>query len=116
VAHWVSQTIGEIESERLVESRAKRGSREQNFTLTRQVEPLVIPSEIMGLIELRGVLKVHNLVVRLEIPYREPQQYVEGFLPRPGAEPLAATPPEPAPVVPTETRSLALAPKRPLWR
>ncbi len=116
VAHWVSDTIGEIESERLVESRAKRGSREHNFTLTRQVEPLVIPSEIMGLIELRGVLKVHNLVVRLEIPYREPQQYVEGFLPRPGAEPLAATPPEPTSAVPTETRRLALAPKRPLWR
>src|SRR5256885_847137 len=67
-ARWISDAIGEIETERLTESRSsgrwgrRRNSETQN--LQRQREPLVIPSEITGLQPLHGYLKHRNLVVR----------------------------------------------------
>src|SRR5437879_9278361 len=66
-ARWISDAIGEIETERLSESRSNgqwgqsRNSETQN--LQRQREPLVIPSEITGLQPLHGYLKHRNLVV-----------------------------------------------------
>jgi hypothetical protein len=68
-AKWVADTIGDIEIDRLSESRATRGGRQQSYGLQRQVEPLVMASEIGGLSNLHGYLKVGNLVVRLRVPY-----------------------------------------------
>lgn len=68
-AKWISDTIGEVEIERLRESRSNGKWGQQSYGLERQVEPLVMPSEISGLPSLRGYLKLENLVVRLHFPY-----------------------------------------------
>ena len=54
-AQWISKALGEIELERLKQSvnhnKVFGGYRikSHNFSLDRQVEPLALPSEIMGL-------------------------------------------------------------------
>ncbi len=48
-AKWISDTIGEVEIERMRESRSKGRYGQRSFGLERQVEPLVMPSEISGL-------------------------------------------------------------------
>jgi type IV secretory pathway TraG/TraD family ATPase VirD4 len=68
-AKWISDTIGEVEIERLRERRSNGKWGQQSYGLERQVEPLVMPSEISGLPSLRGYLKLENLVVRLHFPY-----------------------------------------------
>ena len=85
-AKWIADTIGHRSKfvTAGVESRANRGNREQSYTLTRQVEPLVMDSEITGFSNLRGVLKIGNFVVRLEIPFIEPVKRAAKFLERPG--------------------------------
>jgi hypothetical protein len=68
-AKWIAETLGDIEIERLRESRSSARGGHQSYGLERQVEPLVMPSEITGLAPLRGFLKVGNLVVRLSFPF-----------------------------------------------
>jgi hypothetical protein len=73
---WISQTIGEVEIERLRESRMEghfpRNRRDsRNYQLERTTEPLVMASEIQGLPDLRAYLKSGNLVVPLSFPYIE---------------------------------------------
>jgi len=74
-AEWISKTIGEIEIERLRESRSSgqmgRQRNTKSYNLERQVEPLVMASEISGLPSLRGYLKDENLVVRMSFPFLE---------------------------------------------
>ncbi len=86
-AKWISQTIGEVEIERLRESRTEghfphnhRNSR--NYQLDRQTEPLVMPSEIAGLPDLHGYLKSGNLLVPLSFPYIELPQKQPSFIAR----------------------------------
>src|SRR6185503_17884601 len=75
-AKWISDTIGEVEIERMRESRSKGKYGQRSFGLERQVEPLVMPSEISGLPSLRGYLKLENLVVRLHFPFLDlPARY-----------------------------------------
>jgi hypothetical protein len=66
-ARWISDAIGEIETERLSESRSSgqwgQSRNSETWNLQRQREPLVIPSEITGLQPLHGYLKHRNLVV-----------------------------------------------------
>ena len=68
-AKWIAETLGDIEIERLRESRSSARGGQQSYGLERQVEPLVMTSEITGLAPLRGFLKVGNLVVRLRFPF-----------------------------------------------
>jgi hypothetical protein len=68
-AKWIADTIGEVEIERLRESRSNGRGGQQSYGLERQVEPLVMASEISGLAALRGYLKMGNLVVRLSFPF-----------------------------------------------
>ena len=73
-AKWISQTIGEVEIERLRESRMEghfpRNRRDsRNYQLERTTEPLVMASEIQGLPDLRAHLKSGNMVVPLSFPY-----------------------------------------------
>lgn len=70
-AKWISDTIGEVEIERLRESRTTHPQRRRakSYNLDRQVEPLVMPSEITGLDALHGYLKTGNLVVPMRFPY-----------------------------------------------
>lgn len=86
-AKWISDTIGEIEVERLRESRSSgefpHTRKTQAHQLERRVEPLIIPSEVMGLDALNGYLKSGNLVVRLRFPYLDCRSSQEAFVPRP---------------------------------
>ena len=85
-AKWISETIGDIEIERLRESRAEghfpsaRASR--SHQLERITEPLVMASEIQGLPNLHGYLKSGNLVVRMAFPYVQLPERVSGFVAR----------------------------------
>jgi type IV secretory pathway TraG/TraD family ATPase VirD4 len=63
-AQWVSRAIGNVEIERVKETRYEGGRTGQNFTVDRQIEPLVLDSEISGMDPLRGYLKYGKYVAR----------------------------------------------------
>jgi type IV secretory pathway TraG/TraD family ATPase VirD4 len=85
-AKWISDTIGEVEIERLKKSITTRlflkmgGSRTEHTE--RRTEPLMLPSEISGLPRLHAVTKVENFVVRFSFPYLAPLKIQPGFIPR----------------------------------
>jgi Type IV secretion-system coupling protein DNA-binding domain len=74
-AKWISDAIGEVEIERIRESRSSgqypQSRHTKSYNLERQVEPLVMASEISGLADRHGYLKSGNLVVRMHFPYME---------------------------------------------
>jgi hypothetical protein len=82
-AKWVSEAIGEIEIERLRETHYEGTRAGKNFALDRQTEPLVMPSEISGLDDLRGFLKYGNHVVRFSFPFVPLEEKHPGFAERP---------------------------------
>jgi hypothetical protein len=63
-AQWVSRAIGNVEVERVKETRYHGGGMGQNFTVDRQIEPLVLDSEISGMEPMRAYLKHGNYVAR----------------------------------------------------
>jgi type IV secretory pathway TraG/TraD family ATPase VirD4 len=86
-AEWISRTIGGIETERLKESRSsgqfgsqRKSTSEDN---TRQIEPLVMDSEISGLPDLHGYVKCGNYVVRMSFTVISLSQRHAGFIRRP---------------------------------
>jgi type IV secretory pathway TraG/TraD family ATPase VirD4 len=85
-AKWISETIGEVEIERMKETvntgRFFRSARSRSYHAERRVEPLVLPSEISGLSRLHALMKVDNLVVPFSFPYLAPQKLQPGFIPR----------------------------------
>jgi type IV secretory pathway TraG/TraD family ATPase VirD4 len=114
-AKWISDTIGEVEIERLRESRSNGtwglSRHSTSYGLERQVEPLVMASEITGLDHHRGYLKLGNLVVRLsgafiDLPERQP-----AFIERPMPTHVRGTPSigaEPDDSNPAPTRRLVV--------
>jgi hypothetical protein len=54
-----------------------------NFSLDRQVKPLVLPSEIMGLKNLTGYVKSGNLIVPIRFEPNPVQPRQAAFVPRP---------------------------------
>ena len=118
-AKWISDTIGEVEIERMRESRSKGQYAQQSFGLERQVEPLVMPSEISGLPSLRGYLKLENLVVRLHFPFIDAPARHPAFVERPmidAPHPLVATRPivrPAAPVIQSPVPETLIAHERP---
>ncbi len=72
-AKWISETIGEVEIEQVRESRTREQSpryrHSRSDQLERRIEPLVLPSQIMGLEDRRGYVKLGNAVVQLSFPY-----------------------------------------------
>jgi Type IV secretion-system coupling protein DNA-binding domain len=118
-AKWISDTIGEVEIERMRESRSKGKYGQRSFGLERQVEPLVMPSEISGLPSLRGYLKLENLVVRLHFPFldlraRHPafvERSIVGTKPRPTG---VTTPARlPTPIIQSPVPETVIAHERP---
>jgi hypothetical protein len=81
-AKWIADTLGDVEIERLRESRSNTRGGQQSYGLERQVEPLVMSSEISGLAPLRGFLKVGNLVVRLSFPFIDLPRKAPAFVER----------------------------------
>ncbi|HEY4381394.1 MAG TPA: type IV secretion system DNA-binding domain-containing protein [Acidobacteriaceae bacterium] len=76
---WVSKFIGSVEVERLRETHFDGTRTGRNFTLDRQIEPLVMPSEISGLPVLRAVMKYQNYVTQFAFPYFTMPQVAKGF-------------------------------------
>lgn len=81
-AKWVSEAIGEIEIERLRETHYDGSRAGRNFALDRQTEPLVLPSEISGLDDLRGFLKYGNHVARFSFPFLALEEKHPAFIER----------------------------------
>jgi hypothetical protein len=86
-AEWISRTIGGVEIERLKESRSRGPLGSHRKTTShdnaRQIEPLVIDSEISGLANLHGYLKSENLVVRMSFPIIALPNGHPGYVQRP---------------------------------
>ena len=78
-AKWVSEAIGEIEIERLRETHYEGARAGRNLALDRQTEPLVLPSEVSGLDDLRGFLKYGNHVARFSFPFIALEEKSPGF-------------------------------------
>jgi hypothetical protein len=63
-AKWISESIGEIEVERLKESRSMGLLRsKKSFAMEIATKPLIMASEIAGLAPLTGFIKLENYVV-----------------------------------------------------
>ena len=86
-AEWISRTIGGVEIERLKESRSSGQLGSQRKTTShnneRQIEPLVMDSEISGLANLHGYLKSENLVVRMSFAFIALPNGHPGYIQRP---------------------------------
>lgn len=84
-AKWISDTIGEVEMERVketVNTHPLKITKARSYHTERRTEPLVLPSEISGLQRLHALLKVDNLVVPFSFPYLAPVKTEPGFIPR----------------------------------
>jgi hypothetical protein len=84
-AKWISDTIGEVEMERIketVNTQPLTIAKSKSYHNERRTEPLVLPSEISGLQRLHALLKVDNLVVPFSFPYLAPVKAQPGFIPR----------------------------------
>jgi hypothetical protein len=83
-AKWISDTIGEVEVERLKETVNKEqfpnSRRSRSYYTERRTEPLVLPSEIGGLPRMYALAKVDNLVVRFSFPYVDLPKKHAGFI------------------------------------
>jgi type IV secretory pathway TraG/TraD family ATPase VirD4 len=93
---WVSKFIGKVEIERLRETHFDGTRSGRNFALDRQVEPLVLESEIAGLADLHAYMKYQNYVTRFSFPYFNMPEVAEGFERR--ERPDDKLPYDPAPV------------------
>jgi len=115
-AKWISETLGEIEVERLKESRTPGLLRsKKHFAMEIATKPLVMASEIAGLEPLRGYIKQENRVMPVKfqlVPKKARQpEFVERKMvipePRPMPPPVFPEPPKAAapvakPAVPKE--------------
>jgi type IV secretory pathway TraG/TraD family ATPase VirD4 len=95
-AKWVSEAIGEVEIERLRETHYDGSRTGHNFALDRQTEPLVLPSEVSGLDDLRGFLKYGNHVARFSFPFIALEEKSPGFDERPMDDLIVPSTPLPA--------------------
>jgi Type IV secretion-system coupling protein DNA-binding domain len=82
-AEWVSDAIGKVEIERLRETHFTGTRQGNNFNIERQVEPLVMDSEISGLPDRHAFLKHGNHVARFSFAYSDIPATQPAFLPRP---------------------------------
>ena len=85
-AEWVSNAIGKVEIERMKETHFDGSRSGRNFSVDRQVEPLVMDSEISGLENRHPFLKLGNNVARFHFEYMDLTQTTPGFVPRKDGE------------------------------
>jgi type IV secretory pathway TraG/TraD family ATPase VirD4 len=81
-AEWVSNAIGKVEIERMKETHFDGSRSGRNFAVDRQIEPLVMDSEISGLENRHAFLKLGNNVARFHFEYMDVPQMTPAFLPR----------------------------------
>jgi hypothetical protein len=106
-AKWISEAIGEIEVERLKESRSMGLPRsKKSFALEIATKPLVMASEIAGLAPLTGFIKLENHVMPARFRLAKKQNKQSEFLertmekPRPRKVDAAKTPAPAKPLAP----------------
>ena len=85
-AEWVSNAIGKVEIERMKETHFDGSRSGRNFSVDRQIEPLVMDSEISGLENRHAFLKLGNNVARFHFEYMDLPLTTPGFIPRKGDE------------------------------
>ena len=96
-AKWISQTLGDVETERLRQSRssgdgwATTARHSTSYALERQVEPLVLPSEISGLANLHGYVKLGNLVTTLRVPFITLPERHPALVPGPASDAIGTS-------------------------
>ena len=81
-AEWISETLGKVEIERLKETHFNGSRAGKNFTIDRQIEPLVMASEISGLEDRRAYLKLGNRIARFDFHYNDLPIVTKSFVPR----------------------------------
>ncbi len=81
-AEWASKLIGNVEIERVRESIAHGKRAGSSFTMDRQIEPLVMDSEIQGLDDLHAFMKVGNYVSRFAFPHMNAPIIAKAFVAR----------------------------------
>jgi type IV secretory pathway TraG/TraD family ATPase VirD4 len=82
-AEWVSSAIGKVEIERMRQTHFDGSRMGKNFTLERQVEPLVLDSEISGLPDRHAFLKLGNYVAHFSFAYYDIPATQSAFVARP---------------------------------
>jgi type IV secretory pathway TraG/TraD family ATPase VirD4 len=88
-AKWISEAIGEIEVERLKESRSMGLLRsKKSFALEIATKPLIMASEIAGLAPLSVFIKLENHVVPARFRLAKKRSKQPEFLERPREKPL----------------------------
>ncbi len=85
-AQWISKAIGYVEIERVKETKHDGAKQGRNYSLDRQIEPLVMESQITGLDDLHAYLKHGNNVARFQFNYLNLPKPNAGFIGRGGAE------------------------------
>jgi len=81
-AEWISEAIGKVEIERLKETKFDGSRSGKNFTVERQIEPLVMGSEITGLDDRHAYMKLGNKVARFAFDYMDLPKATPKFIPR----------------------------------
>jgi hypothetical protein len=81
-AKWAAEMIGEVEIERVRETVADGKRQGKSFTLDRQIEPLVMKSEVEGLPDLHTFVKINNYVSRFSFPPMRLPKIAEALVPR----------------------------------
>jgi hypothetical protein len=76
-----------VEIERLKETHFDGSRSGKNFALDRQIEPVVMESEISGLPDLHAFLKYGNYVTGFSFPYLDVLPVAVPFIPRETAQP-----------------------------
>jgi type IV secretory pathway TraG/TraD family ATPase VirD4 len=85
-AEWISDTLGKVEIERLKETHFDGSRAGKNYTIDRQIEPLVMASEISGLEDRRAYLKLGNRIARFDFDYHGLPTVTDAFIPRENAD------------------------------
>jgi len=111
-AKWISEAIGEIEVERLKESRNLGLLRsKKSYAMEIAIKPLVMASEISGLESLRGFIKQENRVVpvwfQLTTKRNKQPEFIERKMPAFPPKPVEATLPS------TKRTETSTAPEKP---
>ena len=118
-AKWASELLGEIEIERVRETVADGKRAGKSFTQDRQIEPLVMASEIEGLADLHTFVKLGNYVSRFAFPHISMECIAPALVPRPIPEdkmwlhPLSLAKPQGPQPLPPPTPKLTAVEGRP---
>lgn len=114
---WVSNTIGEVERERIRETRPAHaaGKGAHSYSTEHVTEKLLLPSEFHGLADREGYVKYGNLVVKIKMPIIPGVVNAPAFIPRPSVPVIKKTLPtlasiEPEPEIKEQTRVEYIAP------